>query len=581
MLEILEALLPHREPSPAERAAQLATAREVYRYSYKWPPEVAVAAEVPKEDSYSPMYIAALLPSAWDIFKNTIGLVDLIQEKDGLDAFFREEGHRIPKLETGAIGDWYLRVANDLAKYVATNTPDDLAGYAALYPGLAAPSVSEKWQDDRTFAWQRIAGVNPTTIARVLEMRPDIRIGEAEYARAIGGTGSLAAALAEGRVFACDYTFLEGAATGTTFGRKKWLPAPYAMFVAVGGVLLPLAIQLGRAAGSRVVTPKDGMLWNVAKLAVQIGDANHHETVAHLGRTHLVMEAVALALKRQLAERHPLHRLLWQHCEYTLPINNSAATNLIAAGGAIDSAFGGTIETSVAFVKMGLDSFDLSRSSVPMDLAARGLDDPSIIAEHPYRDDALPVFAATRRFVESYVRIAYASDADVAGDVELAAFVDELGANDGGRIRGVVRPMTIEALVDFVTNIVWIASSQHAAVNFTQYPFMGYVPNMAGAFWSEWPPANLDAENLYGILLPPYNVAVLQMHTVFQLSSVRVNHLGHYGLTTFLDGRVRDAIGVFRSELDEVEKATKARDVGRYMSYPHLFPSNIPQSIHI
>jgi arachidonate 15-lipoxygenase len=580
MLELLESLLPGHETSPEERAAQLATARDTYRYSYAWPPEVAVAATVPEADSYSALYIAALLPSAWDIFKNTIGLVDLVGEKDGLVAFFEQEGHRIPKLASGAIGDWYLRVANDLSRYVASTTPTSVESYGALYPGLGPPSVSEKWQHDRTFAWQRIGGVNPVPIARVKEMRDGITIGDAEFAR-VGGRGSIAGAMAEGRVFACDYTFLEGAKTGNTFGRAKWLPAPYATFFAQDGVLMPLAIQLGKATGSRVVTPSDGQLWTIAKLAVQIADANHHETIAHLGRTHLVMEAVALACKRQLAERHPLHRLLWPHCEYTLPINNSAATNLIAAGGAIDCAFGGTIEVSASLVKVGMDGFDLSRSGVPTDLAARGLDDRDILPEHPYRDDALPVFAAIRRFVDAYLHIAYPSDDDVANDHELAAFVAELGASDGGRIKGVVRPMDIESLADFVTNVIWIASGQHAAVNFPQYPFMGYVPNMAGAFWSEWPPPNLDDPNLYATLLPPYNIAVLQMHTVYQLSSLRINHLGRYGLTTFLDGRVRDAISTFQKELEEIEKATKERDAGRYMSYPHLFPSNIPQSIHI
>jgi hypothetical protein len=71
------------------------------------------------------------------------------------------------------------------------------------------------------------------------------------------------------------------------------------------------------------------------------------------------------------------------------------------------------------------------------------------------------------------------------------------------------------------------------------------------------------------------------MHTVYQLSSLRINHLGQYGLTTFLAGEVRDAISAFQSDLEGIEKATKERDAGRYMSYPHLFPSNIPQSIHI
>ena len=581
MLDLLESLLPHRETSPEERATQLGRAREIYRYSYQWPPEVAVAAEVPPQDSYSALYVAALLPSAWEIFKNTIGLVDLVHEKDGLARFFAEEGHRVPKLASSAIGDWYLRVANDLARYVASTTPPTVAAYHDLYPGIGLPSVSDKWQSDETFAWQRIAGVNPTTLTRITRMRDDVRIGEAEYARVLPGRGSLAGALAEGRVFACDYTFLDGAKTGESFGMKKWLPAPYAVFVADGGKLRPLAVQLGKQAGHRIVTPVDASLWTIAKLAVQIGDANHHETVAHLGRTHLVMEAVALALKRQLAERHPLHRLLWQHCEYTLPINHSAATNLIAAGGAIDLTFAGTIETSASFVKIGLDSFDLGRSSLPIDLATRGLDDRSVLPELPYRDDGLPVLGAIRRFVDRYVRHAYPADADVAADSELAAFCAELGASDGGRIRGVVAPATIDALVELVTTIVWIGTAQHAAVNFPQFPFMGYVPNMAGAFWGEWPPKDLDDPNLYATLLPPYNVAVLQLHTLYQLSSLRINHLGHYGVTTFFHPAVLEAIAQFKSELAEIERATRERDASRYMSYPHLLPSNIPLSIHI
>ena len=41
-----------------------------------------MAAEVPRADTYSLGYIAALLPSAWDIFKNTIGLLDIVEERE-------------------------------------------------------------------------------------------------------------------------------------------------------------------------------------------------------------------------------------------------------------------------------------------------------------------------------------------------------------------------------------------------------------------------------------------------------------------------------------------------------------------
>jgi arachidonate 15-lipoxygenase len=583
--------LPQNDPDAAARTTQLGKSREKFSYSYAWPPGVAVAASVPEGESYSALYIAALLPSAWEIFKNTMSIVGLVAEKGSLEKFFAEEGHRVPKLEPGAIGAWYMRVANDLSRFVASEVPVSVEMYDNLYAAMTAPGVRDSWDVDRTFAWQRIAGVNPMTLTRISAVPPNIAIGEKEYARAIhapsatsggaSGNDTLAAALAEGRVFACDYTMLHGAACGTTFGRSKWLPAPYAIFAAVNGGLRPVAIQIAPTAGSPVAAAGDGNAWRVAKLAVQVADANHHETIVHLGRTHMVMEAVTLALNRQIAERHPLWRLIRPHCDYTLPINNSAATNLIAKDGAIDCAFGGTIEASAAFVKKGLEAFDLRASGVPTEIANRGVADASVLTEYPYRDDALLVFAAIRRFVDAYVRLYYASDADVSADVELRAFADELGSESGGRIRGVGTITTIEDLVGLLTNVVWIASGQHAAVNFTQYPYMGVVPNMVGAMWSEWPPPDLAHERAFASLLPPYNLALLQLHTVYQLSSVRINHLGHYGLGHFLDLRVHEHEKALQNELAAIETTLKARDPARYLSYPHLFPSNIPRSIHI
>ncbi len=578
---MFEPHLPQNDSDVEARETQLGTARETYRYSYAWPPGVAVAAEVPESDTYSAMYIAALLPSAWEIFKNTVSIVELVAEHGSLQEFFAQEGRRVPKLDAGSIGSWYMRVANDLSRYVASEVPVTVDAYNNLYGAMQAPGVVTSWDLDRTFAWQRIGGVNPMTLTRITKMPSHVAIGEKEYTRAIGGGDSLAAALAEGRLFGCDYTMLHGAVCGTTFGRPKWLPAPYAVFASVKGALEPVAIQIGATPDTAVAARGDGNAWRVAKLALQVADANHHETVVHLGRTHMVMEAVTLAMRRNLAERHPLHKLVAPHCDYTLPINNSAATNLIAKDGAIDCAFGGTIETSASFVKQGLDSFDLRGAAVPTELARRGVDDGGILAEYPYRDDALPVFAAIRRFVEAYVRIYYASDADVGADRELQAFKDELGSESGGRLRGVGKLETIADVVELVSTIVWIASGQHAAVNFTQYPYMGVVPNMVGAMWSEWPPKDLTHDQTFAALLPPYNLALLQLHTVYQLSSVRVNHLGRYGLAHFLDLRVHEHASAFKSELEDVEKVLRERDASRYLPYPHLYPSNIPQSIHI
>ncbi len=476
----------------------------------------------------------------------------------------------------------FFEAQTEVARGMTAAQPSSLEDYGRFYNSLEAPPAWKRWDDDRFFAWQRIAGVNPMVLRRVEALPAHVAVGEREYQRAVPGPGSFAAALAEGRVFACDYGLLAGTACGATNGRRKWLPAPYAVFASVDGALRPVAIQVSATRPSPVYTPADGVSWRIARLGVQCADANHHELVAHLGHTHLVMEAVVLATQRQLHQNHPLHVLLAPHLERTLAINNSAATSLIAPGGAIDLIFAGTIEASVGIVKAALDGFTLPSASVPADLAARGLDDPRIIAEHPYRDDALLVWSAIRRFVEGYVRHYYASDAAVAADPELAAWTRELGSADGGRLQG-IRPLeTVAALAELMTIVVWTASAQHAAVNFPQYPYMSPAPNLVGAFWAEWPVEGVAGDDAAHLaVMPPYNMAMLQLATAYQLSSVRMNRLGHYPLLHFRDRAVRALVDAFNTELQDAEKIIAARDEGRFVSYPYLRPSQIPASIHI
>ena len=62
--------------------------------------------------------------------------------------------------------------------------------------------------------------------------------------------------------------------------------------------------------GSPVFTPANGVAWEIAKVHLQVSDGNHHELFSHLGRTHLVVEAFAMATPRRLAPEHPLEVLL-------------------------------------------------------------------------------------------------------------------------------------------------------------------------------------------------------------------------------------------------------------------------------
>ena len=573
--------LPSADPNPEARSLALARSREVYRYSYAWPPEIALTADLPKADEYSPEYIAQSLVIVADIFRNLLPTADLFVSPHGVHDLFAKEIEHIKALGRPEVKGSFFRAHMEVARRMTSKQPAALEDYGRFYNSIKAPPVWSRWDDDRCFTWQRIAGVNPMVLRRVEAIPEHVAIGERAFARAVPG-GSLAAALAEGRVFACDYGLLAGVPCGVTNGRKKWLPAPYALFVADGGALRPVAIQAGADRTSPVFTPGDGLDWKIARLAMQTADANVHEVIVHLGHTHMVMEAVALATYRQLAPRHPLSVLLTPHLAFTLAINNSAAHSLVAPGGVIDIVFGPTIEVSAGLVKKGLDAFHLPSASPPADLAARGLDDRAVLAEHPYRDDALPVWSAIHRFAAAYVRRYYPTDADVAGDPEIAAWARELGSPDGGRLQGLSPLETVDALADLMATILWTGSAQHAAVNFTQFPYMSVLPNMLGAFWAEWPvPGAKSDEATLLSLMPPYNMAMLQHAATYQLSAMRMNRLGHYPRHHFKDPEVRDLVDRFTAELSEVEKVIAERDKGRYLPYPFLLPSNIPASIHI
>ena len=574
--------LPQHDLRPAKRARHLAEAQETYGYSYAWPPEVATAAEVPHKDSYSAGYIAKLIPLTLEIFANNLAMGEFVAEVADFKHVIEDELESAAKLGPKAIGKWFFDIQSKKASYMTTRQPESVDEYGKLFAALPAVPVWSKWDDDKAFAWQRVAGVNPMSIRRIEALPESIGITPEHYLQAVGDQDDMRSAAAEGRLFACDYTMFGGVPMGVTNGRNKFMPATYAVFASVHGELKPIAIQVGANAGDPVFTPGDGYGWRLAKLAFNVCDATHHETTSHLGRTHMVMEAVAIATRRQLASHHPLYDLLHAHTDHTMPINHSAATSLIAPGGTIDQVFAPTIEAAAGLVRAAIDGLPINVASPPDELKLRGVDDVAMLVEYPYRDDALLVWGAIEKYIGAYVGHYYESDADVVGDTELAAWVTELGADDGGRLKGVDPPSTVAELAKLVATFVWIGTGQHSAVNFTQWPYMSVVPNMVGAFWKEWPGEGVDAnEETHLELLSPINMAILQFNTVYQLSNLRYNHLGKYGLTTFLAPKVRRIIDAFRDDLALVEAEINAREASRYLPYPHLLPSTIPNSIHI
>lgn len=478
---------------------------------------------------------------------------------------------------------------------LGSTAPRDLERYRELFQTLTLPAVGWTFQDDAEFARLRVAGPNAVLIKQIAALPENFTLTAERYAAVVNGD-DLATALAAGRVYLCDYAALNKLVPGSYQGQAKYAYRPLALFaVPPGGAsLVPVAIQCGQDGSvdpvfTPSVRPDEQWGWDIAKFIVQVADGNYHELIAHLAHTHLVIEALALATRRHLAEVHPLWALLVPHYEGTLFINNAAATSLITPGGPIDHIFAGTIASSQAQAVAARLEFDFARRILPHDLKERGVDDAGQLPDYPYRDDALLVWQAIHEWVSGYVGLYYSSDAAVAGDPELAAWCAELQGE--AQLKGFPTLTTSAGLIDACTMILFTCSAQHAAVNFPQKDVMEIAPAVTGAGWQAAPLERQGHDRTDWLdYMPPLAPALQQLETLYLLGSLHYRPLGTYQSRDFpypawfQDPAVTGPEGPlarFQASLQGVETRIVARNAQRRVAYPYLLPSRIPTSTNI
>ncbi|MFL0356392.1 lipoxygenase family protein [Erythrobacter sp. GH1-10] len=536
--------------------------------------------------------VAAIEAKIWDDIWGKKGLGTIV--KEGIDLVLVETAvsdlkNHADKLQTIIERDGAIKTAT------GSDDPRSLDTYRDIFKTIDLPAIAFTFEDDLEFANLRVAGPNSVLIEAVSAVPRGCAITPQQYASVVPGD-TLANAVAEGRLFQCDYKDLATIDPGTWEDNAKYLTCPVALFAVPPGTgsLVPVAINCDPSnPASPVITPSLAgdrqWAWQMAKFCVQAADGNYHELFAHLARTHLVIEAVAIATHRQLAEEHPLWALLVRHYEGTMFINEAAATSLITKGGPIDHIFAGTIESSQQTAAGARLSFDFTKGMLPADIAARGVGPDSALTDYPYRDDGLLVWNAIEEWVGDYIRVYYASDADVAGDTELAAWSADIAAN--GNLKGFSAPTTIAELVATCTMIVFTGSAQHAAVNFPQKAIMEFAPAVTGAMWQTAPDTFEGQDKTQWLaMMPPRELAIEQLKVLFLLGSIYYRPLGTYLSPQFpypqwfRDPQIIGEGGPldrFNAALQNVEATITERNANRRRPYTVLLPSLIPSSTNI
>ncbi len=465
---------------------------------------------------------------------------------------------------------------------------------------------------DREFAYQRLVGPNPMSLRRVVD-RSELHRWQTSCVRSDGEALDFDEAANQNRLFVLDYPALQFAPADLQVGR--YVGSPRALFYQGSQGLEPLLIQL--EAGGKITALGDGDEWMRSKLYVQVADITQHELLTHLCFTHLAMEAFAIATPRQLPANHPFSRLLKPHFRFLLAINTRGNAILLGEGAAIDKLMAPTRAASLSLMNRAYRERLFESYAYPQDLSDRGVE-PEFLPEYPYRDDARLLWEAIERYVTTYLHRYYVDDRAVQQDLYLQNWAAELGAplNTRSKNEFAQAPdwipqdiaaqvgLSIEELPDFprvpgfptsqnpgeiktlqqaiavATQVIFTCSAQHAAVNFSQFDYFGYVPNAPLAAYSQPDvPASLKQ------LLPSPEQELGQMELTFALSGVLYSRLGGSDMMQFTDLGDVQILSQFQSELQKIEQEIAKRNQHRLSKfgsdYPYLLPSRIPNSINI
>ncbi|XP_056014951.1 allene oxide synthase-lipoxygenase protein-like [Ostrea edulis] len=324
------------------------------------------------------------------------------------------------------------------------------------------------------------------------------------------------------------------------------------LFVVYSELLMPVAICDHHR--NRVSIPatdaherREIERWTKEKMKFDMMDAQYHESITHLGFTHMLMDGVSVCARRNLSDRHPLLILLAPHFRYMHQINYLATVRLLNKNGYVDQDMLISRKEMLMAVAKHNRTWRLDHhGSFKKDLRTRGVEN---LPGYYFRDDAMKVHEAIQDFVDEYVKLYYGCNDDVSKDYELQDFRTELtkqrnlNGTGGCGMQGVPEFENIENVVTTLTSFIFICSVEHSAANFPQFDHYGYPPNHPAILDMA---EHKDVEEGIDVLMPTTKQFFSTLSIMKILTMVMTNKLGTYE-KEYWDAMDRSAKGIIES----------------------------------
>ncbi|KAM1245489.1 hypothetical protein ACFX2J_036590 [Malus domestica] len=296
---------------------------------------------------------------------------------------------------------------------------------------------------------------------------------------------------------------------------------------------------------------------------------------------------------------------------YTLKVNALARQELINVGGTVESNFNPgkySMEISCTAYR---DWWRFDLEGLPADLIRRGvaIPDPTqshrlrlLIEDYPYATDGLLKWSAMERLVQTCVNYYYPDASVVQSYTELHAWYNvsiNLGHANVSHASWWPKPSTPNDLISILTTIIWIPSAQHAALNFGQYSFGGYVPTRPPHMRRLVPNQHDDPDVYADFISEPQQYFLSSLPSLFEATKYMVaidiisthspeeEYIGERkDLSTWSgDTEIVEAFYRFSMEMKKIDKEIERRNVDSNMRnrcgagvspYELLMPSSEP-----
>ncbi|XP_070552624.1 polyunsaturated fatty acid 5-lipoxygenase-like [Ptychodera flava] len=457
--------------------------------------------------------------------------------------------------------------------------------YTDFFP---KPQSFETWREDWHFASQRLQGCHPYAIQLCKDIPSNLGVTD-EMMKTLLEDMTLEECIEQKRLFMVDHKTLVDIPRVT---EDLVVCSPIALFfMNKDKVLMPVAIQLFQDAApdNPVFLPTDPeYTWIAAKLFFNHADASIHQSAVHLGFTHMIVETMSLSVNRNLSPSHPLFRMVGPHLKYVMAINNSAVNILIAPGGWVDSVMSVGRDGMLEIISRQWRSWRLDvDGTLPTYLRDRGVDDPEVIRDFPFRDDALLIYNAIRNYVEEIVMAHYETPQELADDHELQDMARELTAMppEGLGVKGVPGNGSFTSYADVIqvfTSIIFISTVGHTAANYNQYTEYACTPNYPMLLRGK-PPTTKEPMTETDIMnhIPDKAMTLKVVAMVKVLSNQSEDILGNSVVTYQYDPIGVKAYKKFLRELKDVGRVIDERNLTRKRKYDFLHPCRVANSINV